>query len=118
MINRHQLFQAEFHYRPNIPPVELHDSSSRSGELLGSGDGIVGGATLQGRVHWSLFEVQGPICETNMVGVITTDNGSMPSWQCGKERLTWTAVSIHIKCITDSGEKKEDRLYDERPTDP
>ena len=76
MRNHHQLFQAELHYRPNVPPVELHDSSSRSGELLGSGDGVVRGATLQGRVHWSLFEVQGPICETNIVGVITTDEGA------------------------------------------
>jgi len=76
MRNHHQLFQAEFHYRPNIPPVELHDNSSRSGELLGSGDGVVAGAILQGRVHWSLFEVQGPICETNIVGVITTDDGA------------------------------------------
>jgi hypothetical protein len=76
MINHHQLFQAEFYYRPDIPPVELHDTSSRSGELLGSGDGVVRGAILQGRVHWSLFEVQGPICETNMLGVITTDDGA------------------------------------------
>src|SRR5258708_39716048 len=76
MRNHHLLFQAEFHYGPNIPPVELHDNSSRSGELLGSGDGVVGGAILQGRVHWSLFEVQGPICETNIVGVITTDDGA------------------------------------------
>jgi hypothetical protein len=31
---------------------------------------------LQGRVHWSIFEVQGPICATTIVGVITTDDGA------------------------------------------
>jgi hypothetical protein len=76
MANNQQLFQAALHYRPSAPPVQLHEHSSRSGDLLGSGDGIVRGATLQGRVQWSIFEVQGPICETNIVGLITTDDGA------------------------------------------
>jgi hypothetical protein len=76
MTGNQQLFQAEFHYRPNTPPVELPQQASRSGDLLGSGDGSVRGAMLQGRVHWSLFEVQGPVCETNLVGVITADDGA------------------------------------------
>jgi hypothetical protein len=76
MTSNQQLFQAELHYRPSAPPVQLHERSSRSGDLLGSGDGTVWGATLQGRVHWSIFEVQGPICETNIVGVISTDDGA------------------------------------------
>ena len=76
MTNHDRFFQAALHYRPNAVPVELHDHATRCGELLGSGDGIVRGERLQGRVHWSIFEVQGPICETNIVGVITTDDGA------------------------------------------
>jgi hypothetical protein len=76
MTSNQQLFQAELHFRPGAPPVQLHDERpSGSGDLLGSGDGTVRGAKLQGRVHWSIFEVQGPICETTVVGVITTDDG-------------------------------------------
>ena len=37
---------------------------------------MVWGATLQGRVHWSIFEVQGPVCETTIVGAITTEDGA------------------------------------------
>jgi hypothetical protein len=57
-------------------PVELHQHSSRSGDLLGSGDRSVQGATLQGRVDWSIFEARGPVCETTIVGVITADDGA------------------------------------------
>ena len=76
MTNHQPLFQAELHARPNTPPVDLHDAANRSGELLGSGDGTVWGESLQGRVHWSIYEAQGPVCETNIVGVITTDAGA------------------------------------------
>ncbi len=81
MTNQHGLFQAELHYQPNAPPVEFRMGSSISGDLLGSGDGIVRGATLQGRVQWSIFEVQGPICETTIVGVITTDDGAQVEFE-------------------------------------
>jgi hypothetical protein len=76
MMNQQWLFQATLQYQPNVPPVEVGERSTRCGDLLGSGDGIVRGETLQGRVHWTIFEVQGPICETNIVGVITTDDGA------------------------------------------
>ena len=81
MTSNQQLFQAELHYRPSAAPVQLHQHASRSGDLLGSGDGIVRGAMLQGRVHWSLFEVQGPICETNIVGVISTEDGAQVEFE-------------------------------------
>ncbi len=81
MTSNQQLFQAELHVRPSAPPVQLDERSSRSGELLGSGDGIVRGATLQGRVQWSIFEVQGPICETTIVGVITTEDGAQVEFE-------------------------------------
>jgi len=76
MTSNQQLFQAELRVRPSAPPVQVHEPPRSSGDLLGSGDGIVRGATLQGRVHWSIFEVQGAICETTIVGVITTDDGA------------------------------------------
>jgi hypothetical protein len=76
MTSGQQLFHAELQYRPSAPPVQRHERSSRSGDLLRSGDGRVWGATLQGRVHWSIFEVQGPICETTIIGVISTNDGA------------------------------------------
>jgi hypothetical protein len=76
MTRNQQLFQAELRYRPSAPPVQVHEQSNRSGDLLGSGDGTVSGAALQGGVQWSIFEVQGIICETTIVGVITTDDGA------------------------------------------
>jgi hypothetical protein len=76
MTRNQHLFQAELHYRPSAPPVQVREQSSRSGDLLGSGDGTVWGTALQGRVHWSLVEVQGRICETTIVGVITTADGA------------------------------------------
>lgn len=76
LTNDQQLFRAELHHRPSAPPVQPHEHSRGSGELLGSGDGIVRGAALQGQVRWSIFEAEGPICETSIVGVISTDNGA------------------------------------------
>jgi hypothetical protein len=76
MTRNQQLFQAELQYRPSAPPVQVREQSNRRGDLLGSGDGTVSGAALQGRVQWSIFEAQGRICETTIVGVITTDNGA------------------------------------------
>ena len=76
MTSNQQFFQAELHVQPSAPPVQMDERSRRSGDLLGSGDGIVWGATLQGRVHWSIFEVQGPVCETTIVGAITTEDGA------------------------------------------
>jgi Protein of unknown function (DUF3237) len=81
MPNNPVLFQAALQYLPDAPPVDLGGRPKRSGELLGSGDGVIQGATLQGRVHWSIFEVQGPVCETTMVGVITTDDGATIQWE-------------------------------------
>ena len=81
MTNHQPLFYAELQYQPSAPPVALQQDSNRSGELLGSGDGAVSGEILQGRVHWSIFEVQGPICETNIVGVITTDDGAQVAFE-------------------------------------
>jgi hypothetical protein len=76
MTSNQRTFKAELLYQPSATSVQLRERSSRSGDLLGSGDGTVWGAPFQGRVHWSLFEVQGPICETNIVGVITTEDGA------------------------------------------
>jgi hypothetical protein len=81
MPNNPVLFQAALQYLPDAPPVDLGGGPKRSGELLGSGDGIIHGANLRGRVHWSIFEVQGPVCETTMVGVITTDDGATIDWE-------------------------------------
>jgi len=76
MTRNQQLFDAELHFLPSAPPVQLHERLNTSGDLLGSGDGTVRGSALQGGVHWSIFEVQGPVCETSIVGVITTDDGA------------------------------------------
>ena len=42
--------------------------------MLGSGDGVVKGSSIAGTVHWSIFEVVGEVCETNITGVVTADN--------------------------------------------
>ncbi|HEV2238122.1 MAG TPA: DUF3237 family protein [Ktedonobacterales bacterium] len=81
MTNDQPLFHAELHYQPGAPAVQLHDGSSNGTSPLGSGEGVVRGTTLQGRVKWSLFEVQGPICETNLVGVITTEDGAQVEFE-------------------------------------
>ena len=76
MTRNQQLFEADLQFRPSAPPVQLHGRLNTNGDLLGSGDGTVRGSALQGGVHWSIFEVQGPVCETPIVGVITTDDGA------------------------------------------
>lgn len=68
------LFQVELEYREDKPPVS---SDGKVGEYIGSGDGLVHGARLNGRVHWTLFEEQGKaICESNLFGIIETDDGA------------------------------------------
>ena len=109
MTSGQQLFQATLHYRPSALSVQSPERSNRSGDLLGSGDGTVWGATLQGWVHWSIFEVQGPICETNIVGVITTDDGAEVAFETRgyglvpdpKEPSTWDMPAV-VKFRTES----------------
>ena len=48
MTRNQQLFEAELHFLPSAPPVQLHERLNTSGDLLGSGDGNVRGSALQG----------------------------------------------------------------------
>ncbi len=68
------LFEIELHYQEGKPPVT---ETGKVGEYLGSGEGTVSGPEVNGAIHWSLFEAQGEqVCESNLVGVITTDEGA------------------------------------------
>jgi hypothetical protein len=82
------LFDAELHYQPGMPVVV--SAENREGELIGSGDGILKGATIQGSIRWSMFAadcaylliqagVANPeqdLCKTNPGGVIVTRDGA------------------------------------------
>lgn len=67
-------FKAELRYIKGKEPVAV-SKEGRIGKLLGSGEGKVFGDKIQGKVHWSIFEIIGTVCETNIVGIINTNDG-------------------------------------------
>ncbi len=69
------LFSAELTYREGKP--RAWDAPGRTGEYLGSGDGMIRGDGMSGQVHWDLFEkVEETLCESNLRGLIQTDDGA------------------------------------------
>jgi hypothetical protein len=84
-----RLFDAEMAYRPGTQ--EMVPAEGREGVLIGSGDGVVKGEKIHGRIHWSFYSAdclypairagaQVPadlhICRVNPGGVIETDDGA------------------------------------------
>jgi hypothetical protein len=84
-----RLFDAEMAYRPGME--EVGTPEDREGVLLGSGDGVVRGKRIHGRIRWSFYSAdclypairagaQVPadlhICRVNPRGVIETDDGA------------------------------------------
>lgn len=68
------LFDIVLLYQEGKMPVSIE---GKIGEYIGSGEGIVSGPKLNGKVHWTLFEAQTPtICQSNLFGLITTDDGA------------------------------------------
>jgi hypothetical protein len=70
-----KLFDIKLQHKPGFTTAPV-SQEGRVGELLGSGDGVVKGPTIAGSVHWSIFDIVGEVCETNVTGVITADNGA------------------------------------------
>jgi len=69
-----QFFEAELQFMPGMKsPVS---SAGRIGELLGSGEGFIHGKKISGSIRWSIFEVVGNPCETNITGHIQTNDGA------------------------------------------
>lgn len=69
------LFSIELTYREG--KLRALDAPGRTGEYLGSGDGIVRGEGISGDVHWDLFEkVEETLCESNLRGLIKTEDGA------------------------------------------
>ncbi len=67
------LFDAELRYRTEMAPIV----ATGEGELIGSGDGSVGGEYLEGTIRWTLFEQPGElVCGMNPVLVIGTMDGA------------------------------------------
>ena len=67
------LFDAELQYRPGMPPL----ASDGQGQLIGSGDGVVRGAKLDGALRWTLFEEPGAlVCAMNPILAIATGDGA------------------------------------------
>lgn len=68
------LFEVELEYKEGKAPVS---TEGKVGEYIGSGEGTANGPTINGAVHWTLFEAQSEtVCESNMFGVIETDDGA------------------------------------------
>ncbi len=83
------LFDAELVYRPGMEDVV--PATDREGVLIGSGDGVVSGSKLRGKIRWSLYSsaclypavragLPAPpgqhLCKVNPGGVIETDDGA------------------------------------------
>ncbi|MFN2469157.1 MAG: DUF3237 family protein [Gaiellaceae bacterium] len=69
----HHLFDAELHYRAEMPPV----AATGEGEPIGSGDGTVRGENVEGTIRWTLFERPGElVCAMNPTLVIETTDGA------------------------------------------
>jgi hypothetical protein len=67
------LFEAELQYRPGMPPI----GTEGEGRLIGSGDGVVRGAKLEGNLRWTLFEAPGTlVCAMNPILAIATGDGA------------------------------------------
>jgi hypothetical protein len=72
------LFEVQLQYKEGKPPVS---SQGKVGEYIGSGEGTVSGLKIKGTVHWTLFEAQSEtVCESNLFGVIETDDGARISF--------------------------------------
>jgi len=68
-----RLFNAELVYRPGMAPL----TGNGEGVLVGSGDGIISGPRLTGRLEWTLFEGPGAtVCAMAPVARITTGDGA------------------------------------------
>ena len=61
-------------YRPEMTAIP--SSRCKTNWHIGSGDGTLKGAMIQGRVRWDLYEEIGKgRCETRLTGFIETDDG-------------------------------------------
>lgn len=70
------------------------DSPGRTGEYLGSGEGRIRGEQISGHVHWDLVEkVEETMCESNLRGLLRTDDGATPTLSPGRAR-TWAAQGL------------------------
>ena len=77
MTNKKQpqsFFEASLQFVPDMEPVVSKEN--RIGKLMGSGTGEIKGERLKGTVTWTLFEVVGDVCQTNLAGIITTEDGA------------------------------------------
>lgn len=73
------LFDAELQYQRKMPAVTSPEGNI--GTRLGSGDGRFDGSRLRGTIRWDIYEKQGRSqCETNIAGVIETDDGAQISF--------------------------------------
>jgi hypothetical protein len=69
------LFEIELQYREGLEAITSPEG--KLGEYLGSGDGTVRGAKLQGMIRWDLYEkLSETRCQTNFAGVIETNDGA------------------------------------------
>lgn len=83
------LFEARLQYQSGMEAIVL--AETREGELIGSGDGRVSGASLSGAVRWSMYAgdcayvfvragLEPPpgqqLCTVHPAGVIATDDGA------------------------------------------
>jgi len=83
------LFEARLQYQSDMKVVV--SAETREGELVGSGDGTVTGASLSGKVRWSMYAgncayifvragVEPPpgqhLCTVHPAGIIATDDGA------------------------------------------
>ena len=75
MNNLQPAFTIELTYKKG--KARILTDPGRVGEYLGSGEGMIKGDLLNGRVHWDLFEkVEEIICESNLRGLIETEDGA------------------------------------------
>ncbi len=72
-MNVEHLFDAELHYQSGMRPI----ATEGDGQLIGSGDGVVHGAKLDGSLRWTLFEEPGTlVCSMNPILMIATGDGA------------------------------------------
>lgn len=77
---KQELFELKLQYYPDSKPA-VSSTKGRIGELLGSGKGTVTGKKINGTARWSIFEIVGNICETNIAGYIQTDDRSRINYE-------------------------------------
>ena len=83
------LFDADLVYKPGM--ADVVPATDREGVLIGSGDGVVSGSKLRGRIRWTLYSsaclypavragLPAPagqhLCKVNPGGVIETEDGA------------------------------------------